>query len=175
MLRIPKKARRDILAAQRNEITEYYVYRNLAKTMPSQHNKKILEGIADCELGHYNFWRTISKEEVAPNRFRIAKYVLISKLLGLTFGLKLMERGEQVAQANYENLAKYIPLAAKIEKEEDMHEQELIGILNEERLEYVGSIVLGLNDALVELTGALAGFTLALQNGTLIAMAGLVT
>jgi VIT1/CCC1 family predicted Fe2+/Mn2+ transporter len=39
----------------------------------------------------------------------------------------------------------------------------------------VGSIVLGLNDALVELTGALAGLTFALQNASLIALAGLIT
>jgi VIT1/CCC1 family predicted Fe2+/Mn2+ transporter len=35
--------------------------------------------------------------------------------------------------------------------------------------------VLGLNDALVELTGALAGLTLALQNTKLIALSGLIT
>jgi len=39
----------------------------------------------------------------------------------------------------------------------------------------MGSIVLGLNDALVELTGALAGFTLALRDTKLISLAGLVT
>jgi VIT1/CCC1 family predicted Fe2+/Mn2+ transporter len=39
----------------------------------------------------------------------------------------------------------------------------------------MGSVVLGLNDALVELTGALAGLTLALQNTALIAVAGLIT
>ena len=47
--------------------------------------------------------------------------------------------------------------------------------LDEERLRYAGSVVLGLNDALVELTGALAGLTLALQNGRLIALSGLIT
>jgi VIT1/CCC1 family predicted Fe2+/Mn2+ transporter len=48
-------------------------------------------------------------------------------------------------------------------------------LLDEELLRYAGSIVLGLNDALVELTGALAGFTLALQNTRLIALTGLIT
>jgi VIT1/CCC1 family predicted Fe2+/Mn2+ transporter len=48
-------------------------------------------------------------------------------------------------------------------------------MIDEERLQYAGSIVLGLNDALVELTGALAGLSLALQNTKLIAMAGLIT
>ncbi|MEN6394299.1 MAG: VIT1/CCC1 transporter family protein, partial [Anaerolineaceae bacterium] len=48
-------------------------------------------------------------------------------------------------------------------------------MLHEEFLSYVGSIVLGLNDALVELTGTLAGLTLALQNGNLVAVTGLIT
>lgn len=48
-------------------------------------------------------------------------------------------------------------------------------MMNEERLEYMGSVVLGLNDALVELTGALAGFTFALQNSRIIGVLGLIT
>lgn len=104
------------------------------------------------------------------------KYVLISKILGLAFGLKLMERGEEAAQDNYKKISKHIKKdAEKIKRDEQRHERELLEMLDEERLKYVGSIVLGLNDALVELTGALAGLTLALQNSQLIATAGLVT
>lgn len=40
---------------------------------------------------------------------------------------------------------------------------------------YISAIVLGLNDALVEMTGALAGFTMALNDNRLIALAGLTT
>lgn len=40
---------------------------------------------------------------------------------------------------------------------------------------YTSAIVLGMNDALVELTGALAGFTMGLANNRLIALAGLTT
>jgi VIT1/CCC1 family predicted Fe2+/Mn2+ transporter len=62
-----------------------------------------------------------------------------------------------------------------ITKEENEHENALLGMLDEERLRYIGSVVLGLNDALVELTGALAGLTLALQNTRLIALTGSIT
>lgn len=86
-----------------------------------------------------------------------------------------MERGEEGAQVTYGKLSKFVPLAENIAKEEDAHEKELIGLINEERLEYIGSMVLGLNDALVELTGALAGLTFAMQNVRLVAMAGLIT
>ena len=44
----------------------------------------------------------------------------------------------------------------------------------ENKLPYASSFVLGLNDALVELTGALAGLTFALQNSSLVAMTGFI-
>ena len=40
---------------------------------------------------------------------------------------------------------------------EEEHERELIALIDEERLRDMGSVVLGLNDALVEFTGMLAG------------------
>ena len=68
-----------------------------------------------------------------------------------------------------------LPEVRKIAEEEEEHEHELLNLIAEEHLDYVGSIVLGLNDALVELTGTLAGLTFALQNTRLIALAGLIT
>jgi VIT1/CCC1 family predicted Fe2+/Mn2+ transporter len=68
-----------------------------------------------------------------------------------------------------------IPEAEAILAEENQHEAALLELLDEERLRYTGSIVLGLNDALVELTGALAGLTLALQDTRLIALTGSIT
>ncbi len=53
--------------------------------------------------------------------------------------------------------------------------KRVIAMIDEERLAYVGSIVLGLNDALVELTGTLAGLTFALQRGSIVAISGIIT
>jgi VIT1/CCC1 family predicted Fe2+/Mn2+ transporter len=86
-----------------------------------------------------------------------------------------MEHGEEKAQSNYAELQTVIPQIGTWIEDENAHEQALIGMLDEERLQYAGSVVLGLNDALVELTGALAGLTLALQNVKLIALSGLIT
>ena len=85
-----------------------------------------------------------------------------------------MERGENGAQKTYGSM-NLIPEAATIMDEEHMHEQQLIGMIDEEHLSYMGSVVLGLNDALVELTGVLAGLTLALGDPKLIALTGTVT
>ena len=68
-----------------------------------------------------------------------------------------------------------MPQLAAIADDEDAHENALLSMLDDERLNYMGAIVLGLNDALVELTGALAGFTFALSGSRLIAITGLIT
>lgn len=160
---------------QRCEITEHFIYKKLSNLIKDINNKDVLNRISNEELSHYKMWKRYTNENVKPNKFRICKYVLISRLLGLTFGIKLMEKGEKKAQINYDQVSDFVSDIQKIIKDESDHEKELIKLIDEERLQYVGSMILGLNDALVELTGALAGFTLALQNTRLIAMAGIIT
>ncbi|MHB1293787.1 MAG: VIT1/CCC1 transporter family protein [Anaerolineae bacterium] len=164
-----------LLTAQRNEVTEHQIYTRLAAATKDPHNRQILDHIAQDEQAHYHFWRQYTGQDVAPDRLKVWWFYLIARVLGLTFGIKLMERGEEQAQGVYSTLAESIPQATRIVEDEDRHEHALIGMIDEERLRYVGSVVLGLNDALVELTGALAGFTLALANTRLIGTAGLIT
>jgi VIT1/CCC1 family predicted Fe2+/Mn2+ transporter len=172
---ISHELRQKLLAYQKNEITEYHIYRRLARIVRSPENRRILEEIADDELRHYGVWRTHTQQDVAPDRRSVWKYYLISRVLGFTFGVKLMERGEEDAQDSYEELREVIPEAKTIIREENQHETALLQLLDEERLRYTGSMVLGLNDALVELTGALAGLTLALQDTSLVALTGSIT
>ncbi len=170
-----EQVREKLLIYQENEITEHHIYRMLAQQCSSPENKRILESIAADELRHYHDWRKYSQQDVNPNRIKVWVYYVISRVLGFTFGIKLMERGEEGAQENYAALQDVIPEAADIAREENEHEDALIDLLDEERLRYIGSIVLGLNDALVELTGALAGLTFALQDTQLIALTGSIT
>jgi VIT1/CCC1 family predicted Fe2+/Mn2+ transporter len=172
---IAEELRGKLLIFQKNEITEHHIYVRLAKTVQQPENRAVLERIAQDELKHYREWKKYTGQEVKPSAWDIQKYYWISRIFGITFGIKLMERGEESAQESYRQLRGIIPEVDTIIQEEDEHEQALLEMLDEERLRYIGSIVLGLNDALVELTGALAGFTLALQNTRLIALTGLIT
>lgn len=160
---------------QKNEITEYQIYTRLARRITNQGNKEVLLSIASDELTHYKFWKEYTGRDVKPNWFKVYFYYCLALILGLTFSIKLMERGEVEAQDIYQDISREIPAAGKIVDDEDRHEEELIALLEEERLQYVGSIVLGLNDALVELTGTLAGLSFALKNTRLIALAGMIT
>ncbi|MBN2763947.1 MAG: VIT1/CCC1 transporter family protein [Bacteroidales bacterium] len=160
---------------QRDEITGYQIYSWLAKKIKGEKNAAVLKRLADDEMRHYEVWKKYTGTEISPDRIRVIMYFFISRIFGITFGIKLMERGENTARDRYARYLELLPETKTIMDEEDAHEQQLIAMIDEEGLQYAGSIVLGLNDALVELTGALAGFSLALQQTRLIAMAGLIT
>jgi VIT1/CCC1 family predicted Fe2+/Mn2+ transporter len=163
------------LIIQRNEISEYHVYTRLAKLCRNAHNAEVLRSIGEAEKRHADFWRERTGVEVNPSLSRVFINVFLARFLGLTFSLKRMEKKEGIASKNYGELAADFPEVKVISEDEAKHERALLDMLDEGLLRYVGSIVLGLNDALVELTGALAGFTLALGSAALISLAGLVT
>lgn len=175
MVEIDEKTKNIVIGFQKNEITEHHIYEKLSGLEKSKHNQGVLKSISGDERRHYGIWKSFTREEVKPDKLKIWWYVFIARVFGVTFGLKLMEAGEEGAQDAYEKISKVIPEALKIRDEEETHEKELINMIDEERLKYIGSVVLGLNDALVELTGTLAGLTFALQNAKLVGVAGLIT
>jgi len=164
-----------ILRAQHNELTEYRVYTLLAGLVRDSRNREVLQRIAADELRHARFWEALSGRETAVSRRRVVWYRAMAWIFGITFAVKLMERGEDRAQLDYASMRDRIEGIDALIRDEEEHEQALLNILDEERVRYTGSIVLGLNDALVEFTGALAGFTFAVQQSRIIAMIGLIT
>ena len=174
-MEITSELRSRLLVFQKTELTEYHIYTNIARCLKDDTNRQVLEKIAADELAHAQLWQKYTGQKVKPDRGKITFFTFISRLLGFTFAIKLMEMGEEKAQGNYAALSDSTLEINRWIEDEEAHEKALIGMLDEERLQYAGSVVLGLNDALVELTGALAGFTLALQNTRLIALTGLIT
>lgn len=159
---------------QQSELTESIIYEEIAKFAKGDENKETLLRLAKEERAHYEIWKKYTGIEMKPEKAKVFKYKMIARILGFTFAVKLMENGEENAQSEYEQLAKEVEESIQIREQEEEHENALLGMLDEERLQYVGSMVLGLNDALVELTGSLAGFTFAMQNTKLIALSGLI-
>lgn len=172
---LDKKLIQGLTKVQKNEFNEYVIYTELAQKVKDKNNSEILKKIAREELAHANFWGKYTRVQPKVSKITVLFYKTLAKVLGLTFTLKLMEKTEQKAQSVYKEIGRFIPEAERIIKEEDDHENELINMIDEEKLTYAGAIVLGLNDALVELTGALAGLTFALQNTHIIAIVGIIT
>lgn len=171
---ISQEALSIIKKMQQSELTESVIYKEIAKFAKGTHNKETLNRLADEEKAHYQIWKNYTDIDMQPEAWKVFKYRWLARILGFTFAVKLMERGEENAQEEYQLLASEVEESILIRQQEEEHEKALLEILEEERLQYVGSMVLGLNDALVELTGSLAGFTFAMQNTRLIALSGLI-
>jgi len=178
-MKIAKEDLNLLIQFQRNEITEHLFYDILSKRGKGK-NREILEKISSDELKHYNIIKNFTNLEIKENKFFIYKNLILSYIFGLTFGIKLMENGESKAQKSYENLINNLDENEKeifknILLDENKHENELLSLIDEEKVNFIGSIVLGINDALIELTGALAGLTFTLKNSSLIFVVGFIT
>jgi VIT1/CCC1 family predicted Fe2+/Mn2+ transporter len=167
--------RRTLLAFQKAEATDSVVYRRMARTEKHDSHRCVLEQIAQEEREHYEVWKRYTGVEIPANRLKAAVLTVLMLLLGYTFVLRIMERGEDRTAEAYARLDTAVPEIELIIAHEQEHEEKLVEMLDEERLQYVGAIVLGLNDALVELTGTIAGLTFALMNTRVVALAAIIT
>jgi VIT1/CCC1 family predicted Fe2+/Mn2+ transporter len=163
-------SQRRLFALQRMEATEVEVYTRLARKQKDPHNRQILQEIAEEESRHEEILAKETGKVAKPIMWKVWLHTRLAWLFGLTFTIKMLERIERNASTEYRKLG-YDDLA----DEEDSHEERLIGMLKEDRLKYIGSVVLGMSDALIELTGALAGLTFAFADLKLVALAGLIT
>lgn len=164
-----------LLKDQQDEITAHHLYTRVATFIKDENNKRIFLNIAQDELTHYNRIKQVTGQEMKPQKLRLFFTYWMIRIFGLTFGIKLFERAESKAIKSYKEIDESLAFMDAIVEEEESHENAMIAMIDEEKLNYVGSVVLGLNDALVELTGALAGYTFAFQNTKLIALTGLIT
>lgn len=167
----------DFRRMQQNELDGAAFYESIAGFTRNEDEARKLRGFAKDEYHHAAIFGRYAGEKRAarPNRMRVGRLTAFARLMGYTFTIKLLEKGEDRNIEEYRAEIDAIPELAGILADEERHEQALLGMLDEERLHYVGDIVLGMNDALVELTGSLAGYTLAMQNTKVIGMAGLIT
>lgn len=172
---IPDIPSSKILAFQKTEITLYRFYALLANIIRGERNREVLRKISDDELAHYEYWKKKSGCDVRPDRIKIIFYLLLSKIFGITFAIKLMERHEVRAQQLYNAHSNDDPGVKRIVDDEMSHEEELIGLIDERRLRYIGAIVRGMNDGIVEITGEVAGLSFVFDESLIIGIVALIT
>ena len=160
---------------QKDEITASKLYFVLADKIKDEKNKEIMQKMAQEEKAHSLMWKQYTNLDIKPNLFKVFFYSVVNYILGYTFVIKLLEANEYDGISSMESVKEHFPEIEQIVAQEKAHEKALINMLDEDRLNYTGAMVLGLNDALVELTGAIAGLTFVLMNTKLIAMSGVIT
>ena len=162
---------KEFINFQQDECNAVEIYRRLGVRAKLESNRKVLLEMSREEAAHYEYIASFTGKQLTYNKWNVFIICMLAYLFGLMFVLKLLEKNEGVAASAYagnETLAAFA-------KTEDKHEEILLNMIDERHLKYMGSIVLGLNDALVEFTGALAGYTLALSNCALVALTGSIT
>ncbi|NLE83583.1 MAG: rubrerythrin family protein [Chloroflexi bacterium] len=172
---IDEKTLAAIIEFQQDEINDHVIYNAIANDLKDENDAKTIRKLAADELRHTEFWEKYTGKVAKPQKIVTGFFGFLSKVLGYTFVIKLLENREEKTISAYKSLEGTIPGIDWLIRDEEEHEASLIAMLDEPHLKYAGSIVLGLNDALVELSGTLAGLTLAFQNTRMIALSGLVT
>lgn len=168
----------------RDELLDHLAYGALARRQRDAANKSLLHGFADQERVHSEFWARLAGDRLADvkvPRARLFGLLLLSRLLGFAFAIRQLERGEEETVARYEKMLSAGVLdegaAARLREileEERSHERAVESRLSDERVAYLGSAVLGLNDALIELTGGLTGLVSSIGDPLVIGFSGLV-
>ena len=172
---IDEKTLTAIKKFQQDEINDHVVYTQISENLENEDDAKKIHKLGADELIHTRFWEKYTGKVARPQKLWKWLFAFLSKALGYTFVIKLLETREEKTINAYKKLEGVIPGVDRLIRDEQEHEASLIDLLDEPHLHYSGSIVLGLNDALVELSGTLAGLTLAFQNTRMIALSGLVT
>ena len=162
------------LKQQQSEINDHTIYKALASYQDNEKNKEVFEKIAKDEKAHYEFWVRITNQQIEAQKLVVWWYIFLVKIFGTSFALKSLEKRESGAEEFYKELFEIYPESKKIYKQEVEHEFELIDMLNDKKLLYAGAIVLGMNDALVELTGTLSGIALAFDKSLTVGLTGLI-
>jgi vacuolar iron transporter family protein len=170
------------LAAEsaQDEYADRALYLALSRRERNPNFKKALENIANGEGSHFEFWKTYAPDvKVSAKKLRAYFIVLIRLVLGLTFTLKFMERHEGKLHERYRRIAETIPIEDKARfqamvESEEHQEDLLIAEIQENRVKYMSFIVLGLADAVVEISGIHAG-SLGIYGRTALAgLAGII-
>lgn len=164
--------------AAKSEYTDYLIYKKLA-----ERRKKIatpLGKLASSEYKHYQFWgKYCDLKEIKPHTFRIYLIVFLSYVLGNTFAIKFMESHENDVIALYREVEGGVRpedrgAYEEMIKDEEEHEKSFADETKSGYLKYISFIILGLADAIVEISGIHAGSLGIYKSTEITGLAGII-
>ena len=163
-----------------DEYTDALIYEKLAQRTSNASFSEALRELAAAETRHYAYWgRYAPGFKPAVSRIKIYWILFLKTIFGVTFTVRYLERHEEDVINAYKSVRHLIP-ADDIQGFDEMladeigHESTLSKRIEGATIRYISFVVLGLADALVEVTGIHAG-SLGIYNKTEIAgLAGVI-
>jgi len=174
----------DYLEFYKGELTDYHIYKALARVEGNAKRRSALEEIASTELRHAKYWESRINESggsigkpYSPV-FKVLFYLLLRLIFGLAVVIRLRERDEDEAIIRYINARDSMrdPNLDEIIRDEIVHEEYFIEETTQmsTRFNNIRDFIYGMSDGLVEVMAALAGLVPVVASPLLIAIAGLI-
>ncbi len=164
-----------------DEYSDHTLYDRLSKTVGSDSPfSGVLKELAATELGHYEFWRKyVPGEEPSLGRLKLYWILFLRRFFGLTFATRYLDRHEANVVKEYEGLSRLIPESDKPAYEEMVadekeHERAFALKVESSAVRYIAFVVLGLADALVEISGIHAGWLGLFDKTEIAGLAGVI-
>lgn len=155
---------REAKARMSDEFSDYTLYERLSKTVKADSPfAEVLKQLSATELGHYEFWKKyVPGEEPRVAKLKLYWVLFLRRFFGLTFATRYLDRHEGNVVKEYESIAHIIPVSDKgafdqMVADEKEHENAFAQKIESSTVSYISFVVLGLADALVEISGIHAG------------------
>jgi vacuolar iron transporter family protein len=173
----------------RDEIFDMEVYSKLSDNESDPDIRHMLKKLSETENRHADFWRSLLGESgnkvkgPALMSLSILEMLIARRLLGIAFLVKFLERHEREGIKAYVSALSKHPLSGKskaiadgIIREEGEHERSFAIKADKHKgdLRYTQSIILGLNDGLVEILAVVAGLATVANTSFIVVILGLI-
>ena len=172
----------------RGEMMDAKVYRYLSMLEKDEKRKKMLIGLSNIETRHADFWKSyLEKRGVIVKEMEmgaVKKFAvwLTRKILGVRVTVSLAEMGESSAIESYYDFYEQGDLSDEEKKrlrliilDELEHEKLFMREKSILHTDNIRDIVLGMNDGLVEILGAVTGLSAVYYNNPLlVGLSGLI-
>ena len=168
-----------------SEKLSYELYSKLERIERNKQLKRKLKELKELDLKHIRVWTDIYNELNIPvkenvNKIELFLFVLLRRLFGSGLTLSVINSLENRKVSDLSKIFDVIP-----DKQREKVVNYLVEELYQERilkkeswesgvLSHIRDVVFGMNDGLVEVLAAVAGFTGAIHNNLLIALAGTI-
>ena len=171
-----------------DEITYKEFYTRLSYRSKNNSFKDKLLFLASVEDTHSKFWKRrmeragTSSEKIRPKKLRISMLLFLTRIIGKSLTINLLERGEVESIRKYRDYLEVIQETDEQEKlkkiiEDEISHESVFNEMSPDRDSYLDKIqafIYGMSDGLVEVVAAMAGLTAIISNNFIIAMSGMV-
>ena len=164
-----------------DEWSDYTLYDRLSRTVDSHSPfAQVLKHLSATERGHYEFWKKyVPNDEPRLAKLKLYWILFLRRFLGLTFATRYLDRHEENVVKEYKGLAGLIPDSDRaafnaMVADEMEHEKAFAMKVESSAIRYISFVVLGLADALVEISGIHAGWLGLFEKTEIAGLAGVI-